>query len=324
MLKTRLTELLGIEYPIQCGTMQGITRAELVSAVANAGGFSCIPAATFPEEEELLDEIKKTKDMTDKPFGVNVSLFPALMPRPAEELIDTVIESGVKIIETAGRNPQPYREQIADAGLIHIHKCARVRDAVKVDRLGVDAVSIVGTECGGHPSMEGVTSLVLIPQAVDGTEKPLIAGGGFSDGRSLVVALALGAEGVNMGTRFMGTKECTVPDAVKQKMIESPETSTVIVMQSLGNPSRVLRNAWAEKILEMENRGASFEELAPLISGEAGRTGWLQGDLDKGLFSVGQVVGRIHDIPSVAELMQAIVSEAMEVKERLIQTLSAD
>ncbi|MBW2142754.1 MAG: nitronate monooxygenase [Deltaproteobacteria bacterium] len=321
MLKTRLTELLGVEYPIQCGTMQGITRAELVSAVANAGGFACIPAATFPTGEELLDEIKKTRDMTDKPFGVNVSLFPALMPRPPEDLIGTVIDSGVKILETAGRNPEPHRKQIAEGGLIHIHKCARVRDAIKVDRMGVDAVSIVGTECGGHPSMEGVTSLVLIPQAVDETEKPLIAGGGFSDGRSLVAALALGAEGVNMGTRFMATKECPVPDAVKAKMVELPETSTVIVMQSLGNPSRVFRNAWAEKVLEMENRRASLEELAPLISGEAGRTGWLKGDLDKGLFSVGQVVGRVRDIPAVAELMEQIVSEAKDAKARLDKTL---
>ena len=167
--------------------------------------------------------------------------------------------------------------------------------------------------------MEGVTSLVLIPQAVDGTEKPLIAGGGFCDGRSLMVALALGAEGVNMGTRFMATKECPVPEAVKQKMVESPETSTVIVMQSLGNPSRVFRNAWAEKILELENQGASLEELAPYISGEAGRTGWLQGDLEKGLFSVGQAVGRVHDIPTVAELIQQIVTEAMEVKTKLDQ-----
>ncbi|MBW2091547.1 MAG: nitronate monooxygenase [Deltaproteobacteria bacterium] len=322
MLQTRLTELLGIKYPIQCGTMQGLSRAELVSAAANAGCLACIPAATFPSREELLDEIKKTRDMTDQPFGVNVSLFPALMPRPPEELIGTVIEAGVKIIETAGRNPEPHRKQITEAGLIHIHKCARVRDAIKVDKLGVDVVSIVGTECGGHPSMEGVTSLVLIPQAVDGCEKPLIAGGGFSDGRSLIIALAMGAAGVNMGTRFMATKECPVHESVKEKMVEVPETSTLIVMQSLGNPSRVLRTPWTENIVEKEKQGATLEELIPLISGEASQKGgWVEGNIEQGMLPVGQVVGRIKDIPSVAELVESIIDEAKQVKAKLDQIL---
>jgi len=279
MLQTKMTELLGIKYPIQCGTMMALSTAELVSAVANAGCLACIAAAMFPSKEELTDEIKKTRDMTDQPFGVNVSLFPALLPKPPEEMIETVIESGVKILETAGRSPEPYRQMIADAGMTHIHKCARVRDAAKGDRLGVDIVSIVGTECGGHPSMEGVTSLVLVPQAIDAIDKdkPLIAGGGFADGRALMVALSLGAAGVNMGTRFMATKECPMPDAAKEKMVESPETNTVLVMQTLGNPSRVMKTPWAEKILEMEDKGASLEELIPMITGEAGREGWLAG-----------------------------------------------
>jgi nitronate monooxygenase len=317
MLQTKLTEILGIKYPIQCGTMQFLSRAELVSAVANAGGLACLPAATFPSKEELTDEIKKTKDMTDQPFGVNVSLFPALLPKPPEEMIETVIESGVKILETAGRSPEPYRPMISDAGLTHIHKCARVRDAAKGDRLGVDIVSIVGTECGGHPSMEGVTSLVLVPQAVDAVEKPLIAGGGFADGRALVVALSLGAAGVNMGTRFMATEECPTPDAVKEKMVESPETSTVLVMMSLGNPARALKTPWTEKILEMENKGASLEELVPMISGEAGREGWQTGNLEKGIMPVGQAIGRVKDVPTVAELMERIIEEAKEVKGKL-------
>ena len=159
MFQTKLTEVLGIKYPIQCGTMQAVSRAELVAAVAEAGGLACLPAATFPSKPELQEEIKKTRDMTDRPFGVNVSLFPALLPKPPEEMIETVIESGVNILETAGRSPEPYRAMISEAGLVHIHKCARVRDAAKADRLGVDIVSIVGTECGGHPSMEGVTLL---------------------------------------------------------------------------------------------------------------------------------------------------------------------
>lgn len=317
MLKTKMTGLLGIKYPIQCGTMMALSTAELVSAAANAGCLACIPAAMFPGKEELLDEIKKTRDMTDQPFGVNISLFPALLPRPPEELIETVIESGIKILETAGRSPEPYRPMITDAGLIHIHKCARVRDAAKVDRLGVDIVSIVGTECGGHPSMEGVTSLVLVPQAVDAINKPLIAGGGFADGRALMVALSLGAAGVNMGTRFMATKECPMPDAAKDKMVESPETNTVLVMQTLGNPSRVMKTPWTEKILEMENKGASLEELIPMIEGKAGREGWLAGNIDQGMMPVGQVVGRITDVPTVAELVERIIEEAKNVKDKL-------
>jgi len=317
MLQTRVTEKLGIKYPIQCGTMQWLSRAELVSAVANAGGLACLPAATFPSKEELLDEIKKTRDMTDQPFGVNVSLFPALLPKPPEEMIETVIESGVKILETAGRSPEPYRKMISDGGLTHLHKCARVRDASKGDRLGVDIVSIVGTECGGHPSMEKVTSLVLIPQAVDAINIPLIAGGGFGDGRALMVALALGAEGVNMGTRFICTKECPAHDAFKQKIIESSEADTTLVMESLQNPARVLKSPWTDKILEMESRNAPLEELAPLISGQVSRSGWVDGNLEKGIFPAGQVVGRIKDIPSVAELMERIVGEASEVMKKL-------
>jgi nitronate monooxygenase len=317
MLKTRVTELLGVKYPIQCGTMQGLSRAELVAAVANAGCFACLPAATFPGEGELLEEIKKTQDMTDKPFGVNVSLFPALMPRPGDELIAMVIDSGVKILETAGRSPAPYRDQIKEAGLIHIHKCARVRDAIKVDGLGVDIVSIVGTECGGHPSMEGVTSLVLIPQAADSISAPLIAGGGFTDGRTLIVALALGAEAVNMGTRFMSTQECPVHQAVKDKIVESPENVTTIVMQSLMNPMRAFKNATAEKVLELEAKGAGIEELAPVISGEQGRTGWQEGNLDQGLLPIGQVMGRIKDIPTVADLITNIVNEAVETQGKI-------
>ena len=211
MLQTKMTEILGIKYPIQCGTMQGISLASLVAPVANAGGFCCLPAAAFQSKESFLDEVKKTRDMTDKPFGVNVGLFPEMTTTvTAEERINWVIESGVKILETAGRSPAPHREQITKGGLIHIHKCARVRDAVKVDGLGVDMVSIVGTECGGHPSMEEVGTLVLIPAALDRVKKPLIAGGGFADGRGLMAGLALGAAGVNMGTRFMATQECPI------------------------------------------------------------------------------------------------------------------
>lgn len=315
MLQTKMTEILGIKYPIQCGTMQNISTAELVAPVANAGGFCCLPAATYQDKESFMDEVKKTKDMTDQPFGVNVGLFPEMTTTvSAEERIDWVIESGVKILETAGRNPAPYRKQIVDGGLTHIHKCARVRDAVKVDDMGVDMVSIVGTECGGHPSMEEVTTLILIPAALDRINGPLIAGGGFADGRGLMAALALGAAGVNMGTRFMATKECPIHEDFKQKLIETQENETVLVMKSLMNPSRVLKTPGSEKILELEAKGATLEELAPHISGRTSAGGWKEGSFDEGMYPGGQVVGRIHDNPTVAELIQSIVDQAVEVK----------
>lgn len=318
MLKTRLTELLGIKYPIQCGTMQGITRAEFVAAVANAGGFSCIPAAMFTTKEDLTNEIKKAQDLTDKPFGVNVGLFPEMtVTVTAEERIEWVIEAGVKILETAGRSPAPYRQRIADAGLIHIHKCARVRDCKKVDGLGVDIVSIVGTECGGHPSMEEVTSLILVPEARNVVNAPMIAGGGFCDGRSVVAALALGADGVNMGTRFMATKECPIHENFKHRLVDSPETGSILVMKSLMNPMRAMRTPWTEKLLEMENKGATMEELAPMITGDVSRKGWQDGTVDEGMYAAGQVMGRIRDVPTVAELMESVIAETEEAQKRV-------
>ncbi|HMK64989.1 MAG TPA: nitronate monooxygenase family protein [Thermodesulfobacteriota bacterium] len=317
MLKTRMTELLGIEYPIQCGTMMALSKPELVSAVANAGGLACLAAAIYPTQETLTEAIEKTKSLTSKPFGVNVSLFPALVPRPVEEMLETIIKAGVKILETAGRSPQPYREMITQAGLIHIHKCARVRDAVKADGMGVDIVSIVGTECGGHPSMEKVTSLVLIPKAAAQIKAPLIAGGGFGNGKTLLAALAMGAEGINMGTRFLATQECPLHPAAKAKVLEAGEADTVLVMESLMNPARVLRTEWVDKILEMEKRNASLEELAPMISGRVSFKGWESGDLSEGIYPMGQVIGLIDDIPTVAELMKRTVAEALETKKRL-------
>ncbi|MCP4749629.1 MAG: nitronate monooxygenase [Proteobacteria bacterium] len=317
MLKTKMTELLGIKYPIQCGTMQGITTAELVAPVANAGGLCCIPAAFFQTKEALMDEIKKTQDLTDQPFGVNVGLFPSMVVQPIEEQIGWIIESGVKILETAGRSPAPYRHLIKDGGLIHIHKCARVRDAVKVDGLGVDMVSIVGTECGGHPSMEEVSTLVLIPAALDRIKGPLIAGGGFADGRGVLAALALGAAGVNIGTRFMATKECPIHEGIKQKLVEAAESETLLAMKSLMNPMRVLKTPGAETVVGMEAKGATLEELTPHISGKVSANGWREGSSDEGLYPCGQVVGRIHDIPTVADLMARIVDEAVAAKERI-------
>ena len=319
MLETKMTEMLGVKYPIQCGTMHGLTTAEVVGPVADAGCLCCLPASYYETKEELFEEVKKVRDLTDQPFGINVGLFPEMNPRNTtpEVRIDWVIESGVKILETAGRSPQPQRQQIAEGGLIHIHKCARVRDAIKAETVGVDIVSIVGTECGGHPSMEEVGFIVLIPAAVDAISAPLIAGGGVCDGRSTIAALALGAAGVNIGTRFMATREFPIHDDFKKKLIECDEKNTLLVMKSLKNPSRVLKTSWSEKILEAESKGATLEELAPLIGGGVSRTGWRDGSVEQGMYPAGQVIGRIHDVPTMRELVERVVAEAVETKEAI-------
>jgi nitronate monooxygenase len=318
VLDTKLTEMLGIKYPIQCGTMHALTTAEVTALVAKTGCLCCLPAAYYQTKQELLDEVKKVRDQTDQPFGINVGLFPELREIvTAEERIDWVIESGVKILETAGRSPEPQRKQISDAGLIHIHKCARVRDAVKVEKLGVDIVSMVGTECAGHPSMEEVGFIVLIPATLDVINVPLIAGGGICDGRSLIAALALGAVGVNIGTRFMATKEFPIHQEFKNKLIEFDEKNTLLVLKSVKNPSRVLRTSWSEKIRELESRGASLEELGPLISGKVSSAGWRDGSVEEGMYPGGQVIGRIHDIPTIPELVERIVAEAVEARDAI-------
>jgi NAD(P)H-dependent flavin oxidoreductase YrpB (nitropropane dioxygenase family) len=315
MLETKMTEMLGVKYPIQCGTMHGLTTAEVVASVAGAGCFCCLPASYYESKEDLFEEVAKVRDRTDQPFGINVAMFPELNPTfTAEERIDWIIESGVKILETAGRSPESQRKKISDAGLVHIHKCARVRDAVKAEKIGVDIVSIVGTECGGHPSMEEVGFIVLIPAAIDAISVPLIAGGGICDGRSMIAALALGAAGVNMGTRFMATKDFPIHQQFKDKLVEWDEKSTLLVMKSLKNPSRVLRTAWSEKIMEMEGRGATLEELVPLIAGSVSNLGWRDGTVEEGIYPAGQVIGRIHDIPTMSELVERIVAEAVETK----------
>jgi nitronate monooxygenase len=313
MFKTRITELFGIKYPIVQGGMMWVSRAELVSAVSNAGGLGIMTAFTFPTPEQLAAEIKRTRALTDKPFGVNVTLLPTLRPVDIDGYFDAVIKSGIKIVETAGRSPEPYMERLKAAGVKVIHKCTAVRFARTAQRIGCDAVSIDGFECAGHPGEEDVTSLILIPLTADAIEIPLIASGGFGDGRGLVAALALGAEGMNMGTRFMATKESPVHDKVKELFIKISERDTMLVNRSFRNTSRAWKNPTAEKVLEMENQGATIEQLAPLISGQAGRGMLETGDIDKGLLTVGQVVGLVRDIPTVKELIDRIIKEAEEV-----------
>ena len=313
MLSTELTKRLGIRHPIQCGTMQWLSRAELVGPVAEAGALACIASAINPDPVALSEEIAKTRYITSRPFGVNVSLFPSLSAGDISKLISAVAESGVGILETAGRSPEPYRSQIKEAGFFHIHKCARIRDALKARSLGVDAVSVVGVECGGHPGEAGLGSIVLIPQVVNLVDRPVIGGGGFCDGRTLAAGLALGAQCINMGTRFIMTKECPGHADLKAFYLKSSAADTMLVMGSLKNTGRVLRTAWSEEVARLENEGASLETLAPYISGQLSRQGWANGGKDKGLYYAGQVVGRCGDLPSVGELISQTVAEAQEV-----------
>jgi len=316
MFKTRITELLGIEYPIIAGPMGFISGAELVSAVSNAGGLGIMVSTTFGEPEDLKEEIKKARSLTDKPFAVNVTLLPAARPINYEEYFAVALEEGVNIIETSGRSPEPYMKMLKDAKATVLHRATRTRDIQTAERAGCDAATILGTEAAGHPGQEEVTSLVRIPIVVDAVKIPVIAGGGIADARGLVAALALGAEGVLMGTRFMASKECPIHPNVKQWMLQLGEADTILIQKSIKNASRVVRTEHTEKILEMENKGATLEELLPMISGQRGRNAYDVGDVSGASISVGQVVGLIHDVPSVKEIIDGIISEAKLIIER--------
>ncbi len=318
MFETKVTKSSGIKYPIIQGGMMWLSKAELASAVSNAGGLGIITALSFDKPEKLAEEIDRCKDMTDKPFGVNITFLPTLRPVNYEAYIDVIIEKGIKIMETAGRNPEPYMKKLKDAGITVIHKCTSVRHAKKAEAIGCDFVSIDGFECAGHPGEDDVTSLILIPRAVDELNIPVIASGGFGDARGFLAALALGAEGVNMGTRFVATKEAPAHENVKKKLVEAKETDTILVERSLRNTLRALKNKHALKIKEMEEKGATLEELAPLLSGLRGLKALQTGETDEALIACGQVVGLINDIPTVKELIEGIIQEAERIlKEKM-------
>ncbi|MCG8333306.1 MAG: nitronate monooxygenase [Proteobacteria bacterium] len=316
MLKTRFTELLGVDYPIQVGTMMHISNAEFVAACANAGVFACLASSMFTDEASLVSELNKIRELTDKPFGVNVSLFPGHDARTVEVTLDILNREKIKIIETAGRSPEPHLERIRQNGAIHLHKCARLRDALKVDRMEVDLIAVVGSECGGHPGMEDIGTSVLVPEVSESIKAPLIAGGGFCDGKGLVAALSLGAEAVLMGSRFLNTLECRIHEEIKQNMVDAGLTDTMIIQRSISSPVRVLKNEWAEKILQMEQDGASFEQLLPKLSGQLSGEAWIVGGKDA-VFPCGQVIGRTKDTLSVGELVARIVTEAETVAKRI-------
>jgi NAD(P)H-dependent flavin oxidoreductase YrpB (nitropropane dioxygenase family) len=323
MFKTRVTELFGIKYPIIAGGMHLLSRAELVAAVSNAGGLGILASTTFETKEELREEIRKTRSLTNKPFGVNLNLFPMMRQRSVEEDIDLFIDEGVGIVESSGASPEPYVHRLKEAGVKIIHKVPAVRFAQKAESVGVDAVTIVGFECAGHPGMDDVTSLILVPLTADALKIPVVAGGGFCDARSFVAALALGADGVMMGTRFVATHECIVHPKIKEWLVKARETDTTLIDRSLGLPMRVLKNKPAEKALEMDKRGASLEELLTVISGELGRKAWMEGDIDAGVVSLGMAVGRIHEIVSVKKAIDDIIEEAQAICKRLHLSLAA-
>jgi len=313
VFKTRVTEDFGIEHPIIQGGMMWVSQPELVASVSEAGGLGILTALTFETAEGLVDAIARTRALTDRPFGVNLTFLPTLIPKDYGSLIDAIVDEGINIVETAGRNPEPYMERIKAGGAKVIHKCTSVRFARKAESIGCDYVSIDGCECAGHPGEEDITSLVLIPVTTDAVNIPIIASGGFADARGLVAALALGAEAMNMGTRFVATREAPAHDNVKQWLVDASEGDTMYVMRSLRNTERVLRNEIAEKVVEMEGQGAGIAQLAPLVTGKNGLRVLKDGETDVGLMAAGQSVGLVHDVPTVRELIDTIIEEAQQI-----------
>lgn len=318
MFSTRATEILGIKYPIVQGAMLRASLAELVAAVSNAGGLGMMASAIFSHPDDLRREIRKAKSLTDRPFGVNINLFPATRPIPNDEFIEVLIEEGVGVVSTSGvRSPEPYMKRLKEGGVTVIHKASTVRHAVRGAELGADIVAVVGFEQGGNMGMDDVSTMVLVPRTVDSVEVPVLAGGGVADGRGLVAALALGAEGVVVGTRFMATRECNVHQKYKEWMVRSTERDTVVVQRSIRNTHRVLKNKASERVQELEASGAPLEEFFAVIKGEMGRRVMEDGELDAGMALCGLDVGLIHEMLTVREVIDGMVAEASAIGGRL-------
>ncbi|RAR59335.1 2-nitropropane dioxygenase precursor [Paraburkholderia unamae] len=314
-MKTQLTELFGIEHPIIQGGMHYVGFAELASAVSNAGGLGIVTALTQPTPEALAREIERCREMTDKPFGVNLTFLPARNPPDYAGYVRAIITGGVRVVETAGNNPQQWLPVLHDAGIKVIHKCTSVRHALKAQAIGCDAVSVDGFECGGHPGEDDVPNFILLPRAADELDIPFAASGGMADGRSLVAALAMGAAGINMGTRFVATREAPVHQKVKDAIVSASELDTRLVMRSLRNTERVLNNRGVERLLEKEERlgqQITFADIADEVGGVYPRV-MKEGNLDAGAWSCGMVAGLIHDIPSVKELIDRIMLQARQI-----------
>ncbi|MFT4768283.1 MAG: NAD(P)H-dependent flavin oxidoreductase YrpB (nitropropane dioxygenase family) [Glaciecola sp.] len=319
-MKTRITELLGIEHPIIQGGMHYVGFAELAAAVSNAGGLGIITGLTQKTPEDLANEIARCKDMTDKPFGVNVTFLPVVNAPDYPGIIKVIIDGGVKVVETAGNNPVAYLPALKEAGIKVIHKCTAVRHALKAQKIGCDAVSVDGFECGGHPGEDDIPNMILLPRAADELEIPFVSSGGMADARSLVASLAMGAEGMNMGTRFLATKEAPVHENVKQAILEATELDTRLVMRPLRNTERVLNNPAVERILATEKaRGKELEfgDIAAEVAGVYPRV-MMDGEVDCGAWSCGMVAGLINDIPTCEELISRIMADAEQmIRQRL-------
>ena len=308
-MKTAVTEMLGIRYPIIQGGMQWVGFAELASAVSNAGGLGILTALTQPTPDDLRREIARCREMTDAPFGVNLTILPSIKPPPYDEYMQAIFESGVKIVETAGNNPRDFVGKFKAHGITVVHKCTSVRHALSAERHGVDIVSIDGFECAGHPGEDDVTNLILIPAAVRALKIPVLASGGIADGHAMAACLALGAQGINMGTRFMCTKEAPIHDKVKAALVKATERDTNLIFRTMHNTARVFKNAVSDEVVAMEKRGAAFEEVRHLVAGARGKIAIRTGELDTGIVSAGMVIGLINDIPTCAELIERIVAE---------------
>lgn len=317
MIRTKFTEAFGIEHPIVQGGMQWVGKAELVAAVANAGGLGMITALTQPTPGDLAKEIARTRDLTDQPFGVNLTILPSITPPPYDEYRKVIVDEGIKIVETAGSNPGPHMAQFHDAGIKVLHKCTSVRHAIKAQSLGVDGISIDGFECAGHPGEDDIPGLVLIPAAAKHITIPMIASGGFADARGLVAALALGADGINMGTRFMCTEESPIHQNIKESIVAATERDTELIFRTLRNTARVASNSVSREVVEILNDGGQFDQIKDHVSGARGKTVYELGDPEAGIWSVGTCQGLIDDIPSAGDLIERIVREADELITRL-------
>lgn len=316
-MRTRLTELLGIEHPVVQGGMMWVGRAELAAAVSEAGGLGIITALTQPTPADLVAEVERARALTDRPLGVNLTILPSITPPPYADYVRAIVDAGVTIIETAGANPEPFMDQLKGAGLTVIHKCTSVRHALTAQRVGVDVVSIDGFECAGHPGEDDVPGLVLIPAAADALDIPIIASGGIADGRGLAAALVLGADGVNMGTRFMCTVESPIAQSVKDAIVGASETDTELIFRPLRNTARVASNGVSREVVRILDEGGEFADVRELVAGARGRRVFEDGDLEAGIWSVGMVQGLIHDIPTAGEVVRRTVAQAQEQLARL-------
>lgn len=312
-LQTRFTEMFGVDHPIAQGGMQWVGRAELVSAVANAGALGFLTALTQPSPEDLLKEIERCRGMTDQPFGVNLTILPAINPPPYAEYRQAIVEGGIKIVETAGYKPQEHVDELKKHDVRVIHKCTAVRHALSAEKMGVDAISIDGFECAGHPGEDDIPGLVLIPAAANVVKVPILASGGFGDARGLVAALALGADGINMGTRFCATEEAPIHRNFKEALVAGDERATNLIFRTYRNTARVAKNAISDKVIAIETEGKPFEEVASLVKGAKGREGLETGNTEHGIWTAGMVQGIIRDIPTVRELIERIVGEAVDI-----------